>query len=186
MGRRRWLAFLGILVAFAALARWVARAPLAPPPLPEPAAIAASEPGPPLEFTLPDLTGASRSASEWRGRWVLLNFWAVWCGPCREELPSLDALERSLGPEGLSVVAVSLDEAPSEDVARFVGHIDPSFAVLHDREQALAERVGVRVYPTSLLLDRAGRVRVAVPSAWEWSHPDTLETLRRVLATAAD
>lgn len=179
-GWRRIAAFALIVAAFAVTARLVREAPLRPPPLPE--ALVADASAAPLDFTLPDLEGRPRASDEWRGRVLLLNFWAMWCAPCREELPALNALHRALAPEGFAVVAISLDRQPPESVARFLGPRGIEFPVLHDREHAFAERVGVRAYPTSVLLDRNGRVLVAIESAWDWAAPETRERLRAALA----
>lgn len=180
MSRGRLGAFLLIVAGFALLSRWVGDAPLAPPPLP--ANLVADTGAPVADFTLPDLQGRARSSVEWRGRLVLLNFWATWCAPCREELPSLEALHRALSSEGLAVVAVSLDGAAGDRVARFVADAGVTFPMLHDPSRSLADRLGVRVYPTSVLLDRGGRVLRVVESAWDWAHPDTQDRLRTLLA----
>ena len=113
---------------------------------------------------------------------MLLNFWATWCEPCREELPALETLHQELSGEGLAVVAVSLDSGPAGSVARFVERAGTSFTVLHDPERELADRIGVRAYPTTLLLDRDGRTLRAVPSAWDWAHPESVARLRALLA----
>ena len=106
------------------------------------------------------------------------------CAPCRDELPALESLQNALDGEGFSVVAVSLDQTPPEIVAGFVARAGVSFPVLHDREREFAERVGVRVYPTSVLLDREGRPVLAVESAWDWSAPTTRASLRSLLDPA--
>ncbi len=178
-GVRKVAGFLVIVAAFALLTRLAREAPLAPPPLP--ATLAPDPAAPPTDFRLPDLAGRPRSAAEWRGRVVLLNFWATWCAPCREELPALEALHRALAAEDFAVVAVSLDRSDPELVAGFVARAGVSFPVLHDRERELADRLGVRVYPTSVLLDREGRAVLAVESAWDWSAASAEARLRDLL-----
>jgi len=178
---RKVVAFLVIVIAFGLLSRLARQAALAPPPLPE--TLAADPTAPVTDFRLPDLEGRPRSADEWRGRVVLLNFWATWCAPCREELPALETLHRALAAEDFAVVAVSLDGSPPEIVADFVARTGVSFPVLHDRERELADRLGVRGYPTSLLLDREGRPVLAVEGAWDWSAVPTRASLRALLAS---
>ena len=182
MDRRRLLVFLAIAAGFALLARGVAQTPLGPPPLP---ALANTEPGARVELALPDLAGQPRRLSEWHGQILLVNFWATWCSPCLEELPSLESVQQSLADEGLAVIGVSVDSTSPERIARYLETAGASFVSLHDEDGALAQRLGVRVYPTTLVLDRDGRLRLTVPSAWDWAHPDAQAWLRTLLAEAA-
>src|SRR3954469_18977773 len=105
----------------------------------------------------PGLDGKTVRIEELRGRVVLLDFWATWCEPCRESLPFYADLEKELGPQGLTVAAVSIDadDAPVRDYFK----TPPPFLVLRDPDGAIAERMGVSTMPTSFLIDRAGAPR---------------------------
>ncbi len=181
--RRRDLAILvGIALAFAALAQLVRNAPLAAPPLPDPETLLAQPGARTPSLVLPSLAGGVRSLEDWRGEWVLLNFWATWCAPCRRELPSLEALHRALSAEGLAVIAVSVDSVAPERVARFAAERGVSFALLHDARGEAAGGFGVWAYPTSFLIDREGRVVHTIPSAWNWADESVITWLRQLLA----
>ena len=128
-----------------------------------PAAII-GEPAPP--FTLPDLQGAPRSLSEWRGQVVALNFWATWCPPCREEIPGFVALQRRHGDAGLQFVGIALQQ-PRErpEVRAFVAEHGMNYPVLVGEAAVLrlAARLGNETggLPYTVLLDRQGRARFA-------------------------
>ena len=180
---RRDLYFaIGVCVALGLLSTLVGDRSLAPAPLPElddgPRQLA---PG----FALPDLAGRPHDLEEWRGRVVILNFWATWCGPCREELPSLDRLEALHRPAGLRIIAVSLDRGSRDAVRRYIEDREISMTVLHDPESQAGDRYGVRLYPTSVVIDREGRIVARVPSAWDWAAPSVSDWLGRLLAEPA-
>lgn len=179
MTRRDWIVVLVLVVAFGWVTQLGGNRPLPPPSLPVlPVASALLA----EDFSLPDLSGEPRTLADHAGEVVLLNFWASWCPPCREELPSLQRLHDSLGGEGLRVIAVSVDAGSSEAVSRFVERNGVTLPVLHDRGGGVARRYRVRAYPTSVVVDRAGRVVARVPSAWDWADPSAVDWLRQLLA----
>lgn len=94
--------------------------------------------------------------SRWRGQVVLLDFWASWCGPCKQSIPWMARMEEKYGGRGLVVVAVDLDEDPDLG-ARFLARLGVSFVPISDPQGRLAETYGLSVMPSSLLFDRAGR-----------------------------
>jgi thiol-disulfide isomerase/thioredoxin len=133
--------------------------PVADGALPGGAAVAQGVQGP-VGFTVQRLGGGERFdiASE-RGNVVLLDVWATWCEPCRETLPYYDRLARELGPRGLKVYALSIDE-DARAVAHFVKETGLALPVLLDSNASVAERtLRVQAMPTSFLLDRSGVVR---------------------------
>lgn len=95
---------------------------------------------------------------EFRGKVVYLDFWASWCGPCRQSLPWMERLRRDLRPLGLEVIAVNVDEDPAE-ARRFLKRYPVSFPVIGDARGAIATRYDVRDMPSSYLIDRKGVVR---------------------------
>ena len=92
-----------------------------------------------------------------RGQVVLVNYWATWCGPCREEMPGLVRLSQELGPKGLAVVGVSVDEGSREKVQQFVDEFHVTYPVaLQEPMSQMAQ--GMAGVPTTILVDRQGRV----------------------------
>lgn len=110
------------------------------------------------DFELISLSGEGTALEDFRGKVVLLNFWATWCGPCRLEMPAFQARFDSLGDD-LSVVAVNFDEAES-DVQAFVDELGLTFDVLLDPGAEVQRLYQVRGYPTSYLIDQDGVVRI--------------------------
>lgn len=146
-------------------------------PAPErPAAEATSEPAPATgeadgapdvidsrrpDFSLPDRDGDTRSIGDFSGRVILLNFWATWCPPCREEIPALDRLHRDLGDQGLSVVGVALEDA--EPVRAFADEHDVGYPLLVGGREAfdIASEYGNGrgTLPYTVVIDRSGTIR---------------------------
>jgi peroxiredoxin len=178
--RRRWelAGFIALFAAFVLLARF-GGAGLTPPRLPD---LGTPRLGDAPRFSLPAPGGELHDIADHADQVVLLNFWATWCAACREELPTLEALHRELGGEGLAVIGVSVDRGGSERVQRFAEQQGLSFSVLHDPEQRVAASYGVVGYPTTVVVDRAGRIVLSELGAWDWSHPDAVAWLRALLA----
>ena len=105
-----------------------------------------------------DLAGAPRSLSELRGKVVLLDFWATWCAPCRQEIPEYIALQTRHAGDGLVVVGMSLDTLPVEAVREFVRKAGINYAVVV-ADAEIAAAYAVEALPTTVLIDREGRIR---------------------------
>ncbi len=145
----------------------------------------APSPAPEVGFTL---DGKPISLADLRGRVVLLNFWATWCGPCAAEMPSLDRLEAMLGGDGFTVVAISEDRSPAVIQPFFEQLGIRRLARYHDPAGALARAFGIRGLPTTALIDRHGRVigRMEGPAEWDSAEAKTLiEFFLRDAATEA-
>jgi len=136
---------------------------------------------PPLAAT--DLRGRRVELSQYRGRVVLVHFWATWCGPCREELPSLARLGHRLGHRHFEVLSVDLGEGPKR-VGDFLRALSIDLPVLLDRDQRIAEAWGVTGLPTTFLVDARGRIRLSVFGASDWSGGAAVEAVERLLAEA--
>ena len=176
--RRRELALLiALFAAFALLAHFSSTG-LTRPPLPD---LQARNLGEAASFQLPTPGGELRSLADSAGQVVLLNFWATWCAPCREELPALQTLHDELRDEGLAIIAVSVDQGGSQRVQRFAEQQGLQFSVLHDPEQRVAARYDVVGYPTTVVIDRSGRIVLSELGAWDWSHPEAVAWLRALL-----
>jgi thiol-disulfide isomerase/thioredoxin len=128
------------------------------------------------DFELPLLTAeAQRSLASYEGSVVLLNFWASWCPPCIEEMPSMQALYDELGGDGFEIVAVNVQEDP-ETVQSFIDENGFDFPVLLDRTGQTAQKYAVRGLPTSYILDSDGRILARKVGFHEWDGADTIET----------
>jgi thiol-disulfide isomerase/thioredoxin len=134
------------------------------------------------DFTLPDIDGEPHALSDYRGRVVMLNFWATWCPPCRREMPSMQRLYAKYRDRGLVVVAVNQWE-DEELVSEFIRHLSlaPAFPILLDRENRVAETYGVQGLPTTYLLDRDGNIRFVAIGGREFDHPEVEALLEGLL-----
>jgi thiol-disulfide isomerase/thioredoxin len=124
---------------------------------PAPAVQAAGEIGSSLTFSLPSVEDTTINLSEFRGRVVMLDFFATWCRPCKEAIPKLNALQRAYGKDGLSMVGYAVDKGGKPIVKPWVVRHGMEFpVVLGDMDTAKAW--GVKVLPTTLVIDPQGRV----------------------------
>jgi thiol-disulfide isomerase/thioredoxin len=128
---------------------------------------------------LADADGRERALSEWRGKTVVVNFWATWCEPCREEMPSLERLRTRLEGKSVDVVAVNVGESP-ERVARFTREVPVSFPILYDRDSSMAKRWKVRGYPTSYVVGPDGRIRYYFVGELDWSSEEIVRAIEAV------
>ncbi len=109
-------------------------------------------------FTLPTADGQPVSLADYRGRVILVNFWATWCPPCVAELPTLNAFYQARQAEGFVVIAVNDQETPAA-VQAFVSENHLSFPVALDRNETVMAAYDVRALPVSIIIDRAGNIR---------------------------
>jgi peroxiredoxin len=137
------------------------------------------------EFTLPDINGKKVSLSDFKGKVILLNFWATWCGPCTGEMPSLNNLYAAFKNEGFVVLAVSID--PSERaVQSFVSAKGITFPVLMDPDkEAYFDLYAVFALPTSFLIDRKGMIVAKILGDREWDSPDMKNKIADLLKQRA-
>lgn len=134
--------------------------------------------------TVPDLrfvdgAGAPRSLADFRGRVILLNLWATWCVPCREEMPALDRLQAALGGADFEVLALSLDQAGVIAVKKFYEEL--GLRALHiyvDQNGDALRKLGSVGVPLTLLIDRDGRERWRVLGPREWDQPAEVDRIR--------
>lgn len=133
------------------------------------------------DFTLKDPSGKEVALSSYAGRYVLLNFWATWCVPCREEMPSLQTLAGELEPLGLSVIAVSSLESPSL-VSSFLEENDLSLQTALDEDGLLAYRYGVRGLPLTYLISPDGKIVAAKIGAQDWAAEAVVSGLKNLVA----
>jgi len=132
------------------------------------------------EFSLPRVSDeGTRSLESYRGRVVLLNFWATWCKPCEEEMPSMERLYRSLSDVPFEIVAVSVDESV-EPVRAFRESYGLSFSILLDAEQDVARAYQTFRFPESFLIDGEGRVVQRYVGPREWDAPEHHRRIREL------
>ena len=134
-----------------------------------------------VDFELEDLSGATRRLSDFRGKVVLLNFWATWCGPCRFEMPSMEKLHQRLNAKGLEIVAVNLQEDRSS-VKQFVDEYGLSFPVLLDTTGRIGATYGARSIPTTYIVDREGFVIAGTIGTREWDTEEYIRFFEKLLA----
>jgi peroxiredoxin len=136
-------------------------------------------------FNLPDLHGEIFRLSEHRGEVLLINFWASWCAPCVEEMPSLERLHRALEAKGLRVVAVSVDDDIAT-IRRFREEHDLSFLILHDEGASVSHTFETFKYPETYIIDREGRLLSKVVGARDWITPRIMVDLVGLLKEGND
>lgn len=119
-------------------------------------------------FSLLDTTGRTWQPADWRGRAVLLNFWASWCEPCRAEMPTLQQVADLYGPERLLVLAINFKE-PATRAIQFAKTTGVTMPVLLDTDGRTARQWGVKVFPTTLMLDSRGQPRQRVQGEVDWT-----------------
>jgi peroxiredoxin len=137
-------------------------------------------------FEATALNGDSVRLQDFAGKVILLNVWATWCPPCRQEMPALERLYEQLGGRGLNVVAVSVDESAQPNgtrgiVEQFVKRHGLRFPVLLDPRGHVEDLYGVDALPTTFLIDRDGRIRKKVVGGAEWDRPPYSDLVRKLL-----
>jgi peroxiredoxin len=134
-------------------------------------------------FRLPTLSGGDVDLASFRGRLVVVNFWATWCPPCVEEMPSLERLHRKLAPEGLVLLSVSADE-DEPTLRRFVAAHGLTFPVLRDPGGAgPAQAYHTTGYPETFVIDGKGVLVDSYIGPAEWDTPEAVAHFRELLKT---
>lgn len=137
------------------------------------------------DFTLTDLNENPHRLSDFRGKVVFLNFWATWCAPCREEMPSMEVLHKNFEKDGLVILAVSIDRVTTaKDIPPFVKGMNLTFPVLIDswgKTDKPYKRMGV---PETFIIDQQGIIREIIIGPRDWTRLDNLTTLTSLLNVA--
>jgi peroxiredoxin len=132
-------------------------------------------------FTLRDLTGNVMSLSQLRGKVVLLNFWATWCGPCRVEMPAMEQLYRTLPRREFEILAVSTDPQGAVVTRPFQREMGFTFPILHDSEYRVGLTYGARTIPITFMVDRRGIVRQKIFGARDWDSPEARDLIHELM-----
>ncbi len=120
--------------------------------------------------------------ASYRGQVTLINIWATYCVPCREEMPALQHLYESLGPKGLRIVAVSIDEGSAQDVRAFAEKLGLTFDILQDRSGVIQRDYQTIAVPESFLIDQEGNIVRKVIGAAPWDSQSNQRVVRALLA----
>ena len=135
-------------------------------------------------LALRDVEGRLHRLEDYRGKVVLVNFWATWCEPCREEMPSMNRLRASLAGRPFEVLAVNLAESESR-IRRFVEQLPLEFTVLMDRDSSVAKAWQTRVLPMSFLVGPDGRIRYSVVGEIDWTQERVRQAILEMLPQTA-
>jgi peroxiredoxin len=143
---------------------------------------ATSESIPAPDFTLEDMDAKKFSLKDYRGKVVLLNFWATWCPPCRREMPSMERLHRKFKSQNFIVLAVNQMEG-GDQVFTFTGglELDPTFPILFDKDSSVSRAFGVQGLPTTYLIDKKGNVRFRAIGGREFDHPEVEKQILQLM-----
>lgn len=140
------------------------------------------QPTPAPTISLTEPSGSTVDLSDFKGKLVLLNFWATWCEPCLREMPSIERLQSRLG-DRIAVLAVSQDRGGAKTVEPFIQKLGlKSVKIYIDPKSAVGHALGVKGLPTSLLIDRDGKVLGRVEGAAEWDSPKIMAVIDRFLS----
>jgi len=136
------------------------------------------------DFTLNTLNGEVVKLSDLRGKVVILNFWATWCPPCREEIPSMMRLNAAMAGKPFRMLCVSIDEGGKVAVEEFFRKTGFSLPTLLDADRRIGKLYGITGVPETFVIDGNGVILKKVVGAMEWDHPDAIAFLNDAVARA--
>lgn len=137
------------------------------------------------ELRAQDLAGVPKTLADYRGKVVLLNFWASWCPPCLREMPSMERLRVKMAGRPLEIVALNSAEAP-EEVNAYLARMKLGFPILLDPDGSNTKRWKIFALPTTFMLDAEGRVRYVLTGPTEWDEGEALGIIESLLAELPD
>jgi peroxiredoxin len=134
------------------------------------------------DFSLPDLEGKTRRLSDYRGKVVFLNFWATWCKPCKEEMPSMQILWENFKSEDFVILAVSMDRVTTKkDIPPFVENMKLTFPILTDSWGQTDKRYKLMGVPETYIIDQDGILRDKVIGPRDWTLKDSMNTIVQLM-----
>ena len=158
---------------------WFATLPaLAAEPLPKGLLVLDGRAAPPL--VLDDLDGERWDISEARGRWLFVHFWATWCGPCRKEMPTIQAIFPKFDASQLEIVLINTAET-EDTVFAFLAEVAPDITPLMDSDGLVTEQWQPRGLPATFFVDPQGRLQYLAFGGRPWDSPEYLEFVQRLL-----
>jgi len=135
------------------------------------------------QFSFIDGEGETRTLADWRGKLVLVNIWATWCAPCKEEMPALDRLEAELGGVDFAVLPISVDRGGLKKPRSFLEEIGAdNLPLLLDETARLNFKLEVMGLPATLIIDEQGREIARMIGPAEWDSPEAIAQLRQFMA----
>lgn len=133
------------------------------------------------DFTVRDLAGQEVKLSSFKGKVVLVNFWATWCPPCKEEIPSMMKLQQSMTGKQFQMMAISIDEGGREAVESYFKKSGMALPAYLDNDGAVARSYGTTGVPETFIVDRAGIIQKKIVGGMDWSSPDVAAYLDGLL-----
>lgn len=139
-------------------------------------------PVPAADFELLNMDEDKVKLSDYRGKVVLVNFWATWCPPCIREMPSMEMLHQQVDADDFKVIAVNQME-DSDQVFAFTGQleVDPTFSIVFDSTSEVSQQYAVRGLPTTYLLDKQGNIRYRAVGGREFNHPEVVKIINQLI-----
>jgi peroxiredoxin len=135
------------------------------------------------DFQLWNLNGDPVTLSQQQGRVVMLNFWATWCGPCRIEMPAMEALYRQFDRRDFEILAISTDAQGASVTRPFRDEMKLTFPILHDSDFRVGVTYGARTLPMTFLVNRRGVVTHRIFGARDWQSPEALKLIQTLIRT---
>ncbi len=133
-------------------------------------------------FQLYDLTGRLVTLSDYRGRVVLLNFWATWCEPCRIEMPAMEELYRLFNRRDFEILAVSVDQQGAAVTRPFSEEMGLTFPILHDADMRVGITYGARTLPMTFLVNRQGVITRQYFGSRDWQSPEGRQLINKLVS----
>lgn len=134
------------------------------------------------EFNLEDQDGNFLKMSDYKGKVVIVNFWATWCPPCREEMPSMERLYREFESQGLVMLAVNVEANGKQMVAKFLQKTPHSFPILLDSDNIAQNAYGVFRFPESYIIDRNGVVVEKIIGGRDWMSGSIFKLIKFLIS----
>lgn len=134
------------------------------------------------DFNLPDMDNELHSLAQFKGKVVMLNFWATWCPPCRREMPSMEAVYQSF--QGKPFVVVAINEWETEEIVfPYLGQLDvfPTFPILFDQNGDISKKYNVKGLPTTFIIDKKGRIVYRAIGGRDFNHPEVRKIISQLM-----
>ena len=134
------------------------------------------------EFSLPDMDGELHSLKKYKGKVIMLNFWATWCPPCRREMPSMEIVSQTF--KGQPFVVIAINEWETEDIVfPYLGQLDmfPSFPIIFDQNADVSKQYDVKGLPTTFLINKQGQIVYRAIGGRDFNHPEVRKIIEKLL-----